>query len=80
MPAFSLPTGPGLLAVTLLPRGDAPLPMHISAFRSFGTGLKPRFIFGANSHRPVSCYALFKGWLLLSLPPGCLSESTSFPT
>ena len=29
--------------------------------------------------RPVSCYALFKGWLLLSQPPGCLSETTSFP-
>src|SRR5659263_581074 len=29
--------------------------------------------------RPVSCYAFFKGWLLLSQPPGCLSVSTSFP-
>ena len=28
--------------------------------------------------RPVSCYALFKGWLLLSLPPGCLGRWTSF--
>jgi hypothetical protein len=30
--------------------------------------------------RPVSCYALFKGWLLLSQPPGCFSNSTSLPT
>ena len=30
--------------------------------------------------RPVSCYAFFKGWLLLSQPPGCLGRSTSFPT
>ncbi len=30
--------------------------------------------------RPVSCYALFKGWLLLSQPPGCSSNLTSFPT
>jgi hypothetical protein len=30
--------------------------------------------------RPVSCYALFQGWLLLSQPPGCLSDDTSFPT
>ena len=30
--------------------------------------------------RPVSCYALFKGWLLLSQPPGCLDISTSFST
>jgi|DewCreStandDraft_5_1066085.scaffolds.fasta_scaffold02890_1 hypothetical protein len=50
------------------------------ATRSFGTRLEPRFIFGANPHRPVSCYALFKGWLLLSLPPGCLCGFTSFTT
>src|SRR5690606_3769175 len=30
--------------------------------------------------RPVSFYALFKGWLLLSQPPGCLCISTSFST
>ena len=30
--------------------------------------------------RPVSCYALFQGWLLLSQPPGCLCNDTSFPT
>ena len=30
--------------------------------------------------RPVSYYALFKGWLLLSQPPGCLDNSTSFTT
>src|SRR5690606_17316914 len=30
--------------------------------------------------RPVSYYAFFKGWLLLSQPPGCLCLSTSFPT
>ena len=28
--------------------------------------------------RPVSCYAFFKGWLLLSKPPGCLCDGTSF--
>ena len=28
----------------------------------------------------VSYYALFKGWLLLSQPPRCLRNSTSFPT
>ena len=28
----------------------------------------------------MSCYALFKGWLLLSQPPGCLSDLTSFDT
>ena len=30
--------------------------------------------------RPVSCYAFFKGWLLLSQPPGCRGRPTSFPT
>ena len=30
--------------------------------------------------RLVSCYALFKGWLLLSQPPSCLDISTSFST
>ena len=30
--------------------------------------------------RPVSYYAFFKGWLLLSQPPGCYGISTSFHT
>ncbi len=30
--------------------------------------------------RPVSCYAFFKGWLLLSQPPGCFGIPTCFPT
>ena len=30
--------------------------------------------------RPVSCYAFFKGWLLLSQPPGCHGCPTSFLT
>jgi hypothetical protein len=30
--------------------------------------------------RPVSYYALFQGWLLLSQPPGCLGSATSFTT
>ena len=30
--------------------------------------------------RPVSCYALFKWWLLLSQHPGCLSILTSLIT
>jgi len=31
-------------------------------------------------NRPVSYYAFFKRWLLLSQLPGCLRKSTSFPT
>ena len=30
--------------------------------------------------RPVSYYAFFKGWLLLSQPPGCHSALTTFDT
>jgi hypothetical protein len=30
--------------------------------------------------RPVSCYALFKWWLLLSQHPGCHSNPTSLVT
>ena len=30
--------------------------------------------------RLVSYYAFFKGWLLLSQPPSCLSAPTSFNT
>jgi len=30
--------------------------------------------------RPVSCYAFLKGWLLPSLPPGCLPDKTSLLT
>src|SRR5262249_16104309 len=30
--------------------------------------------------RPVSCYALFKGWLILSQPAGCFGILTSFLT
>ena len=30
--------------------------------------------------RPVSYYAFFKGWLLLSQPPGCFGVLTSFVT
>ena len=47
--------------------------------RSFGGMLSPLY-FRRGNPRPVSCYALFKGWLLLSQPPSCLCISTSFST
>jgi hypothetical protein len=40
-------------------------------------GLRPVH-FPRQQPRPVSCYTLFKGWLLLSLPPGCLWLVTKF--
>jgi hypothetical protein len=59
---------------------DAPLPRRCYAIRSVGTMLEPRWIVGAAAHRPVSYYALFQGWLLLSQPPGCLGAATPLPT
>jgi hypothetical protein len=43
-------------------------------------GLSPLTLSAQNHIRPVSCYALFKWWLLLSQHPGCLRDSTSFYT
>ena len=61
--------------------GNAPLPRALLRTHSFGTWLEPRYIFGAGQLiRPVSYYAFFKGWLLLSQPPGCFGRPTSFPT
>jgi len=40
----------------------------------------PPVYFPRRTAGPVSCYAFFKGWLLLSQPPGCISGSTSFTT
>ena len=60
---------------------DAPLPSRPKGrSRGFGARLEPRWILGARTHRPVSYYALFEGWLLLSQPPGCLRILTTFPT
>jgi hypothetical protein len=64
--------------------GNAPLPVRDPEDRtihSFGTWLEPRYIFAAGQLvRPVSYYAFFKGWLLLSQPPGCCGRPTCFPT
>ena len=61
---------------------NAPLPRHIpkdvapraSVYRLAPLNLPRR------PTRPVSYYAFFKGWLLLSQPPGCLCLPTSFTT
>ncbi len=51
----------------------------ISQFRRFGAELTPVH-YRRRVARPVSCYALFKWWLLLSQHPGCLRNSTSLVT
>ena len=59
---------------------NAPLPLPKESSASAG-GLSPGTSSAqAGLSRPVSYYAFFKGWLLLSQPPGCLGLPTSFPT
>jgi hypothetical protein len=49
--------------------------------RGVGPGLASPVGLSAPRHtRPVSYYALFQGWLLLSQPPGCLRTATTLPT
>ena len=59
---------------------NAPLPPHLRPEAS-ARGLSPVTSSPQdNLSRPVSCYAFFKGWLLLSQPPGCFGRPTCFPT
>src|SRR5690349_9578357 len=57
---------------------NAPLPRARLAARPPAAsvrGLSPVTFSARDSlHRPVSYYAFFKGWLLLSQPPGCLGR------
>ena len=85
IPAFSLKIAPPRLRAMLHCNFNAPLPSDrsLATHRTclFGRQLEPRFIFRAKlQSRPVSCYAFFKGWLLLSQPPGCQRNLTSFHT
>ena len=54
---------------------------HMNCFsaRCFGISLIPDHL-RRYSARPVSYYALFKWWLLLSQHPGCLRTITSYRT
>ena len=81
MPTFSLPSAPRYLAV----------PLHCWTERSSTASALRRTLtasvtcfaplnFRRTTPRPVSCYAFFKGWLLLSQPPGCRSNRTTFST
>ena len=59
---------------------NAPLP-RLATPKASARGLSPVTSSARKPlFRPVSCYAFFKGWLLLSQPPGCFGISTSFPT
>ena len=81
MPTFSLPCAPSD------PRGptsvlQGTLFYQISSERTevhcFGGTFCPGTFSAHRCNRPVSCYAFFKGWLLLSKPPGCHCDNTSF--
>ncbi len=64
-------------------RSQRQTPFRNHRIHNFGTMLSP-YTFSAHIalypkiHRVVSYYALFKGWLLLSQPPTCLRQRTSF--
>ena len=58
---------------------NAHLPIALLRSRCFGIQLIPDHLRRYCS-RPVSYYALFKWWLLLSQHPGCLSRETSSRT
>jgi hypothetical protein len=81
MLAFSLACSPPGLTLRLRPAGNAPLPLPPKG-KSIASvaGLSPLTLSAQTCIRPVSCYALFKWWLLLSQHPGCLCKSTSFYT
>ena len=79
-PTFSLPFRPYPLSLILhstMERSPTDISNDIS--HSFGKLLSP-VNFRRKTARPVSYYALFKGLLLLSKPPGCLSLFTTFIT
>ena len=85
MSAFSLPIPPAYLTVHLhRPTERSATTNEIRRNRSSAAsvyGLSPdTFSAQDDLFRPVSYYAFFKGWLLLSQPPGCLGLPTSFHT
>ena len=80
IPAFSLPSAPAVLSIDLHRTWNAPLPLiHSYEFATSVICLAPVHL-RRSVTRLVSYYALFKGWLLLSQPPSCFDNSTTFPT
>jgi len=80
MPAFSLPAAPTYLTADLHRNWNAPLPSDETSEPCLRRTPLASMNFRRIAARPVSCYAFFKGWLLLSQPPGCFSGYTSFHT
>src|SRR5262245_59911053 len=88
IPAFSLPNAPAGFTADLHSSWKYSPTTHRDESRrihNFGTMLSPvtssaHLALSPKGHRSVSYYALFKGWLLLSQPPTCLRQNTSFHT
>ena len=79
-PAFSLPSAPAVLTVNLQRPWNAPLPLTLMCKSAISVLYLAPVHLRRSVTRLVSYYALFKGWLLLSQPPSCFDNSTSFPT
>ena len=77
-PTYSLPDAPRILPDPLQCRQERS-PTTPCGVRSFGSLLIPDH-YRRRTPRPVSCYALFKWWLLLSQHPGCHCNPTSLRT
>ena len=75
---FSSSHDPRLITQTLLLTQSAFLRSFLK-IQGVGGQLTPVH-FGRKNSRVVRCYALFNGWLLLSLPPTCFRDFTSFVT
>ena len=81
MPAFSLPAAPPLLTVWLrrgLERSSTTTAVKLSSAASVPSWIPDHL--RRYPARPVSFYALFKWWLLLSQHPGCHRRITSSRT
>jgi hypothetical protein len=78
-PGYAIPTGLQDLTALLPPNRDALLLDYANRRNSrvSAAGFRPVHLRGPKPRR-VSCYAFFKGWLLLSLPPRCLRLTTLF--
>ena len=59
---------------------NAPLPSRLETGSIASVMCLAPLYFRRGPARPVSCYAIFKGWLLLSQPPGCFCGPTTFAT
>ena len=65
---------------TFVPSENAPLPLIVNYEPKASVQCLAPLHFRRRIARPVSYYAFFKGWLLLSQRPGCLNGSTTFTT